>query len=362
MNWNLLVLISLFSTLHSYASSELLKPWQGYSNPAIMNSAFKKTFIDLPLVGQAVGKKKYWSSFYWPLYKGNINFRWNAPNPTGFNLKSPSYVEALLMTPSELAALAPSEKYDLFVGNYNYPLRKEVQKRVSPNRLEWEGICHGWAAAALNHNEPVPVIATNPDGIAVPFGSSDLKGLLSYYYANHYDPVSTHQMGRRCNGRRHCGDDLNAGAFHIVLSNKVGLEGGSFIADIENGREVWNQVIYNYRTKILNDNLPPIRSSANGTVRMVRVKTTMRVVFNIGRNSWLPVIGTPLQTYLDKDYEYDLDLNTEGAIIGGNWISKNRPDFLWRVDVATKFDGLFSRLNELLPKGNRVKPPKLLQL
>ncbi|HXH75484.1 MAG TPA: hypothetical protein VNJ08_10995 [Bacteriovoracaceae bacterium] len=338
----------LFMTILASHAQGAFKPWDGSSNPMIMSSGFQRKFISLPLAGKVNEVKKYWSSFYWPLFQGNINLRWNTPTPNGFNLDSPDYDEVLKMNLAELASLAPSEKYDLFIGRYSYPLRNQVNKKVSPHISEWQGICHGWAAATLNHNEPTPKLMTNPDGIQIPFGSSDIKALLSYYYAYYDDPVSTHQMGLRCNGRRYCDDDLNAGAFHIVLSNKIGLEGNGFIADIENGREVWNQVVFNYRSQVLEPNLPPAANSAYGTVKVVRMKTIIKVVFNIVQNSWQPVIGTNLQTYKDQEYEYDLDIDSTGNIIGGDWRSKLRPDFLWKVGPTKSFQGIFSRLGELL--------------
>ncbi|HXH75482.1 MAG TPA: hypothetical protein VNJ08_10985 [Bacteriovoracaceae bacterium] len=341
------IFLIMMTTFASYAHA-FFKPWNGHSNPLIMSTGLERNFSSLPLAGIALGPKKYWSSYYWPLSRGNINLRWNTPNPIGFELDSPDMEQAQRMQISELASLAPSEKYDLFTGRYSYPLRRKVEKKVSPRISEWQGICHGWAAATLNHDEPEPEIVTNPDGIRIPFGSSDIKALLSYYYAFHNDPISTHQMGLRYNGRRYCNEDLNAGAFHIVLSNKLGLGGNGFVADIDNGREVWNHVVYNYRSSILENNLPPSEDSARGTMKVVRIKTNMKVVFNIVQNSWLPVIDTNLQVYKDLDYEYDLDLNGQGNIIGREWRSSLRPDFLWRVEPAKSFTGLFSRLGELL--------------
>lgn len=345
MNFTLVMLSLLLYP--AFASIDTMRPWERSSNPSIMSKTFEKSFSALPLNGQVSETKKYWSSDYWPLFKGNINFRWNSTNPIGFNLKSPDKEQALRMTEQELAQLAPSEKYDLLTGKYTYPLRNRVKKRVSPRRKEWEGICHGWAAAALNHNEPEPKILTNPDGIKIPFGSSDIKALISYYYAYHYDPVTTHQMGRRCNGRSYCKDDMNAGAFHIVLANKMGLQKKSFITDIENGREVWNQVASHYKTEVIDPDLSPTRTSAKGTVKVIRVKTTVRFVLNIVKNSWLPANGTNMQTFKDNIYEYDLDINSRGQIIGGDWISKVRPDFLWLVNPAKTF-GTFTKLRSLL--------------
>lgn len=334
-----------------FGSEKLLIPWESNSSPERMSESFEKKFSKLPLDGQVRSTTKFWSSDYWALFKGGINYRWNSVSPTGFNLKSPSFKEALALSQEDLKVLSPSEKYDLLQGRYDYPLKKEVYKRASPRRKEWEGICHGWAMAALNHPEPVPRILSNPDGLQIPFGSSDIKALLSYYYAYKYDPQSTHQMGRRCNGRRYCNkDDMNAGAFHIVLTNKIGLNGVGFIADIENKHEVWNQVARNYASNILENNLPPMKDSAKGTTSVVRLKTMVRFVFNIKSNSWFPANGTDNQTFKDMEYEYYLDLDKTGSIVGGKWISQIRPDFLWTVSATERFDGILKELPRLLIK------------
>ena len=325
-----------------------MRPWERSSRPEIMLTDYQKKFIKLPLKGSAREEKHYWSSDYWALNKGGINFRWNSPVPQGFNLISPGKAEAQSMSETELGWLSPAEKFDLLKGDYKYSLKKEVLKRASPTRKDWEGICHGWAAAALNHSEPRPRVLANPDGLMIPFGSSDIKALLSYFYAYHYSPSSTHQTGRRCNGTQYCQDDLNAGAFHLILSNRLGLKRESFILDIENGREVWNQVAYTYQSKVIKKNLSPSPSSAPGTFKVHRLRTQLKVVFNIVTNSWDPVIGTPLQTYKELEYEYDLDLNRAGEVIGGDWVSTERPDFLWYVSKAQGFTPMFKKLERLL--------------
>ncbi len=62
------------------------------------------------------------------------------------------------MSQSAFRALAPSEKWDIFNGRYDYPVRNEVNRYASPSRPTWEGICDGWAGAAMNHDEPLPII------------------------------------------------------------------------------------------------------------------------------------------------------------------------------------------------------------
>ena len=325
-------------------------PWKDFSNPNIMSTSFERNFDKLPLHGAPSDTQKLWANDYWPRRRGSINYRWNSIRPTGFKLESPSKVDALSMGPAEIAALAPTEKLDLLNGNYDYPLVKEVESVASPVAPLWHGICNGWSPAAINHNEPLPKSLVNPDGIVVPFGSSDIKALLSYYYAYKHDVDSTHQMGKRCNFSfgPNCDDDLNAGAFHIVLTNKVGLLGTSFIADVERGRQVWNHAVNEYTTTVVNSHLSPASDSAPGTVKRVQVKTVMSFILEIKKNNWEPVLGTDDHVNDVRNYEYFLELDSSGRIIGGEWISKARPDFLWEMEKATSFQGSFARLSELL--------------
>ena len=343
-----------FISFNTYSAPlEINQPWRNISDPLIMSTTFVRSFSNLPLEAKVSDIHKYWSGDYWALKKGNINYRWFSPKPTGFNLKSPTKDQAKLMTLQELSYLAPSEKFDLLNARYHYPLVKEVSSFTSPDRQLWEGMCHGWAPALMHHNEPTPKVLTNADGIDIPFGSADIKALISYYYAYEYEAVTSRQMGSRCNGSSwpwgadRCKDDMNAGAFHIVLTNKIGLAGTSFVADIENGKEVWNHVPVNYRTTVVSNNLPPERDSAPGTVKTIRVKTDVFYVFNSEKNSW-DVTGSITKK---RSYDYTLDINKTGMIIGGNWISKMRPDFLWLVDQTPDFNSNFLRLNELLNDG-----------
>ena len=88
----------------------------------------------------------------------------------------------------------------------------------------------------MNEAEPAPVTMTNPDGIKIPFGSADVKALLDYYYA-FYTEGDTHQLGNRCSvpvwmGGGNC-SDVNAGAFHIVVANQIGLLGVATGNDVQ---------------------------------------------------------------------------------------------------------------------------------
>lgn len=346
------ILAFIMSSLANANSN--FEAWKGFSDPEIMDAGFTHEFSKLPLQGSIDINPRGWSGDYWASKKGSINYRWNAEKPEGFKLKSPTQIEAPYMSTSQLAALAPSEKYDLLIGNYEYPLRKEVEDVASKLSADWAGICHGWAPAALNHHEPTPKLLKNPDGLMIPFGSSDIKALLSYYYAFHAEDENTHQVGLRCffgrwmGGARGCDEDLNAGAFHIVMTNMLGLKGEGFVADIDRFREVWNQPIVGYESEVISTRLAPSEFAAKATAYELRIRTELFYVNESLENTWESAFGTDNQKISSRLMQYRVELNRENKIVGGSWESDERPDFLWKRNKVTQFKGLFYRLPELL--------------
>ncbi len=338
---------SLFLSLSAFA--DVNDGWQPASDPFIMGE-YVSNFSKLPAKGRAAGETRFWSGDYWALNRGSINYRWNANNKRGFNLDSPKREKAMRMSQRDLSILSPSEKYDIFIGRYDYPLKNEVGQIANKKADEWEGICHGWAPASVNHNEPTPKTVTNADGIVIPFGSSDIKALISYYYAYGFQVDNTYQMGLRCFGsrtRETCDNDLNAGAFHIILTNKIGIQKKAFIADLVKSKEVWNHPVWAFESRVVKMGGRPERNSAKGTVEVIRVKTDVFYT-NESENFWETIMGTYLQDVMQKQYEYDLEINATGSIVGGKWKSSDRPDFIWNKSKPAQFEGTLSRLGELL--------------
>jgi hypothetical protein len=319
----------------------------------LLDNQEEKNFYLLPLKASVQYQQKLWSGDYWPLNQGLINFRWNSDLQESFDYYSPSPEEVATMLPEELAQLSPAEKFDLYLGRYDYPLKEEVDSHANRFAKDWEGICNGWAPASLNHNEPLPKTVINPQGIEIPFGSSDIKALLSYYYAFIHKIQDTQQMGRRCpsgrwfNWNQDCHNDLNAGSFHVVMANKVGLKNQSFLVDIDRFKEVWNHPLVGYVSRVEGE-LPVDAKSPPGSVKVLKVRTKVSYVDGSQYNSWAPVRGTPLQSVVVKEYSYNLFLNLNNEIIDGAWTSQDRPDFLWIMGASKKFLGLLEELGPLL--------------
>lgn len=342
-------------------------------------------FNSLPSEGTLSDNRMGWSETYWPSNIGGISYRWNSPNPQPFTYKLHTMIELMAMSQGELGQLSPSELYDIAQGDYSYSLTRKVRSLYSTKDLWWEGICHGWAQAAANYPEPAPVNVINRDGIRVPFGSTDVKGLLAMHEAYNYKGNTFGFVGKRCKvrgkvvGEEDVRDggiirpsaedaatpdcaDVNAGAFHVVVANMIGIHSKSFVTDIDRFNDVWNQPIVGFKSNILGDETVTAEDSATGVARKIRVATKFIYgeelqVYSPARaqerpdifwwQSKLPVTGTANQQIREKDYEYIVELDANGRVIGGEWISETRPDFMWMFARSQKFKSAFINLSGL---------------
>ncbi len=324
--------------------------WDPDNDPSIFDPNFKYQLAELPPTGQL--KNKPWAETYWPANKGSINIRWNQEEPDGFGYYSPSREELLQMPRSELAKLAPSEKYDIYMGHYDYPTKSDAERFADPRALDWNGICDGWSIAAVQYLEPEPVDAVNPDGIVVPFGSSDIKGLMSFVAAAHFE-VKTAQVGVRCKHRLSLSDpcsDVNAGALHVILANQVSLKQQPFVVQIDPKKEIWNQPILGYEFEYLGS--VKSKYAAEG----VQVHSTLLYTDELDRSQWAPSTGMANFPIGKMEMDYTLDLDEDGNIIGGSydWGSRH-PDFVWLPLNHLEFTEDFAGINKLYkPVKNRL--------
>lgn len=427
-----LIILSSF-----FLSSVQASSWNSTNDPTNLNANYNYSYDQMPKSGAVDENHIPWSDNYWESDWGGISLRWNTltveqRDPDLFEYRTvnrqalfqytpPSLAQLRSMSRAELINLSPAEKYDILMGRYDYPTVKSERERTDPGMSDWQGICHGWVPAAINHVEPLPANATNGDGIVIPFGSSDVKALFSYYYgvtayeyargertiartgslfqvldqidlfdpstwinlvpnavvfngrgnqispdalsdsATCADPAVWAQYGsvEKCKlafsiagnvadlnlvgqvGARSSRGDPNAGAFHVVMANQLGLLHQAFAANLNRfGKpsEIWNQPVTGYETHVDYDQ----RGSRGGTVG---VTTTLTFVSEIPQN-FDAVVGTPLQRFQKMVFSYDLEINSNGQIIGGSWTRNTHPSFLWKHDkLAVK--GYFTKLNEI---------------
>jgi hypothetical protein len=383
-NVSLLLSLLFISTAHA-------EKWNRANNPdyfnVIIGSSVEKKFDHLPLKASLKDDRYGWSESYWPSYLGGIAYRWNHPNPNPFKYELHTKEELLLMNQEEISQLSPAELYDIAMGDYSYKLTRKVLKKFSPDELWWEGICHGWSLSALNYPEPDKTIITNSDGIKVPFGSSDVKALLSMHDAFNSRGFYV-RVGERCSvdgkvdGERSSEDsenvpsnrvalssacrDVNPGAFHIVLGSLIGLHSKGFVADVDRFNDVWNQPVTAYESESIASYPLSKIDIKNGVTKKILVKTKMiygeelqffnQEAFDDGEANFVskePVTGTSAQAFKSKNYEYILELNKSGEIIGGEWLSETRPDMIW---MKTK-DNAFNSNSLPLAGLNRIYKP-----
>ncbi len=382
------------------AGSAFAEKWNKANNPfyfnAIVKTKFTADFNDLPLEAKLKDDRFGWSETFWPSNVGGIAYRWNHPNPQPFKYKLYSKEEVKKMSLEELDQLSPAELYDISQSDYDYTLTKMLTKGVfplyrplfSPKDLWWEGICHGWSLAASNYPEPDKTVVVNKEGVRVPFGASDVKGLLSMHDAFNSKGLYV-RVGDRCSaygkvdgeafpedgaiGRPSSADasspecsDVNAGTFHMVLGNMIGINSQGFVADVDRFNDVWNQPIVAYSSTILEEVSLTAADRKNGVERKVLVATDMTYGDEleyyspgaadegiVGFVSKEPVTGTPMQTETTRNYKYVLELDRSGKIVGGEWVSESRPDMLWMKAKDQQF------LNGRLPLAglNRIYKP-----
>ena len=308
------------------------------NDPSGLGLDMRTRLEELPTHGRL--SETPWSGSYWPENKGGIAYRWRTEESFDYVFATEEQVAAA--TPSQIANLSPAEKYDLLAGSTDWPLSARVLAGTSPNEASWTGYCHGWAPASLETDEPTPVTMVNDDGIEIRFGSSDIKALLTYFYA---EVVSADYVGQDYSVERlgmgtACGSgeiwdpscyDTNPAAFHIALTNLIGLRQMGFVMDVDPTYEKWNQPVYGYQSRAL-ETLQP-REGTNPEVDSIKIIQTQVSWGMEIEPQWEP-LGSDAQVTKTQDYFYSLELSSDGEILGGQWVIQLRDgDFLTLDDA-----------------------------
>jgi Transglutaminase elicitor len=312
-----------------------------------------------------------WSGSYWPVYQGSVGLRYRDPNflpliEGQFQWDAHKRLrEALpLYTYSgKENLLSPAEKYDLLVGDSEMSLTKYAWELGQKNNLigkvkTWRGICDGWASASQKMPRPIRSVTLKTlSGIPITFYPEDIKALGSLMYARSQKPVIF--IGKRCRNQvlglfSGACSETNPGTFHRAIVNRIGMMKKSFIADISPGGEVWNYPVQGYRFVYYNvfdfsesKNFEDVkelfikknRFSKSGkrhpnTHSIVGVK--ILVTFKDMRKANLfETDGPSMDQSFEKEFVYDLELDKDNNILGGESFSKNLPDFIWAPNDKT---------------------------
>jgi hypothetical protein len=335
--------LALTSCGGGQTASQLQEGWDRPNAPAQLTRTYVARLGDLPLAGRAGVTP--WADTYWPNSRRGLAWRWQAGQSVA---TMPSRDQLARMSQGELNALSPAEKYDILAGNYGYTLTRGELGRTNPSHAAWWGLCHGWAQASYLFREPRSIVATSADGLRIPFASSDIKALLTYFQQYKRPKSTINFLGLRCNSgqpgvSREC-RDVNAGSFHIILANLIGRNRQVVVGDLFNGDQVWNYPIFEYQSRVTSENTPRYPSAAPGTVQIKTIVTQVRHASLVRPDS--RPHGMNSNVTATKTFSYTVELNAAGHIIGGEWVSVERPDFLWR-QTAPIFNGYFTQLGNL---------------
>jgi DNA repair exonuclease SbcCD ATPase subunit len=123
-----------------------------------------------------------------------------------------------------------------------------------------------------------------------------------------------------------------------------------FVVDVTRDSEVWNQAVQGFDVKEIEEK-GPSEGSAEGTVKEVIVETKMHYIVEI-EQAWNKI--APSNQIATKTYRYKLELDKDGKILGGEWISLDRPDFIWK-NGRSEFKGLFEDLGKIYKKSVAYK-------
>ncbi len=313
-----------------------------------------------------------WSGPYWALYQGSVALRYQDPTfqilidqETQWGTHKALYEKLPLYSyAGRENLLSPAEKYDLLVGDPEMSLTKYAWSVGEKNAVEgkvktWRGICDGWASASQKMPRPTKsVTLKSPAGVDLTFTPEDIKALGSLMYARSQGPVIF--LGKRCRSAvlsvftGSC-EETNPATFHLALVNRVGVLKKSFIADVSPNKEVWNYPISSYKVTYYNvfDGTETVNfeeakepfinksSFARSGRRHERTSFIVGVKLEVNYKDMrkspnlLASDDVSSDTTLSKVYVYDLELDGNNNILGGESFSKNLPDFIWAPNDVT---------------------------
>ena len=124
-----------------------------------------------------------------------------------------------------------------------------------------------------------------------------------------------------------------------MLANYLGIEGRPFVGDVTRSNQIWNQPFHSY-TSTVEKTQAPSPGAASEAVKELIISTKLTYTVEV-----TPHIAP---THADRvaDYRYRLELNANNEVIGGSWLSYDRPDFIW-TNPPSPFSGYFAQLAEI---------------
>lgn len=349
-------------------------------------------------LNKANTKVQPWGGSFWPLNQGQIantyqdkdydtfifsfrrHFDWKK-NVRDFKKRARKVLPKIYdLDEEKLAKLAPSEKYDILLGDTSFDLTNRIwafaekwgnEKRwgfltsielpdgyriPKANKLmaTWEGICHGWAVAAGHSPRPEKtVVVTLPNGKKLPFYPNDIKALVSLMWANSTIQSNVIFEGNRCNKKNPDKDkygryidtekdrddveliprcaDVHPAIFHVSLVNILGVEGRSFVVDKTAEAAIANQPVSGYSLEYFN---PENGKEGKLIDAVVALKDYKKDPFSVSRNPEAThVVGVAVKLKY-TDWEFPKKKETNSAE------DDKIKDFEFNYDLELNADGI----------------------
>ncbi len=188
------------------------------------------------------------------------------------------------------------------------------------------------------------------------FFPSDIKALASSLWAE--AAPQSRFVGGRCNEKNPAMDEngrvtdeecfnTNPATWHLAIVNQLGVSKRGFVMDATFDYEVWNQPVYSYTYSYFNpQTLKASHEIANAMVPVGEfsvdkfkkyrsekarkvVGISMDVTYVVEAPPYHEAIADEAANLRTVSYEYDLELDDQGMIVGGEWYTNQHPDFLW---------------------------------
>lgn len=339
------------SGAESLGEARQKEEWSSNDSPFLFAAELETRLDALPASGEAAHVP--WAGSYWPVSADTINYRWGSGESPAKKYErafggsgveeAVSRVHGIESAVSQRACSRDAE-CSAAAAEVCAKRRGASSGRCIPT---WWGICHAWAPAAILWPEPRRAVVRG----GVTFEVQDLKALASLVH----DRTKSRFASLRCDsaastfafdhyGRPTDGAcrDTNAGTYHVLLANYLGRLRQSFVEDRTIDDEVWNQPLRSFRVLSRREVTAAVANGvvgATGTTwqfnpaarRLVHVVTEVRWVSESDASEgW---VGARIDAYTRSDrYEYVLELDGAGKIVGGEWGLASRlshPDFVW---------------------------------
>lgn len=385
----------------------LFSPPDTYNDPSLIleeNYKYRNLFqMESEDLLEASLAKEPWSGDYWPYFKGILGNRFAHPkfqytyhwkDRFDYIQRNPAMKIFKDGNQQEINWLSPSEKYDLLTNSRSTPLTDYMWSEGKAyfdeyGKVEsWMGLCHGWAASALINERPIYSVDMTAfdDKTKIKFYPDEIKSLLSFAWANANYP--TKFAGRRCNEKNpeldengriispEC-NDLNPASWHIIAVNQISDLKEGFIIDATYNYEVWNFPVFAYDYSYFNVKTDSFYANVKNAMidiedypndpfkehRHPKTKYIVGVVMSVDYTTE----SIAQQNGMDSEefdqsssslFYYDLELDKDGNILGGEWLEDERPDFIWKpVAGATAHNYFDQYINPSeIDKDKRLNP------